>query len=382
MITLSQRKTMKPQPMPTPMTSPTSSTCCAVLQQSARQQSAHQRCTLPRGRLGWCGIALWCLGFWVVLSPSHVFGQPPQCDPTKILTADSCAKCHLGEVETWKQTPHFQTFEELHRDPRAKEIAQKMGQRSIKRGNLCINCHYTLREEDGRLKAVSGVSCESCHGAAQDWLALHNDYGGPTATKESETPEHAEQRVAESIAAGMRNPRNLYLVAQSCLQCHTVPNELLVNQGGHLAGSDQFELVAWSQGRVRHNFLRTDGKSNGTNPVEKLRVMYVIGQIADLEYSTRATALATERGKYGLTVANRAATVATRLFEIQQQINHPTLQEILLAFADAELRVNNTSQLNQIADQIKQLGIQFADEVNGTELAAVDVWLPDPRDYR
>ena len=308
--------------------------------------------------------------------------QPPQCDPSKVMTSESCAKCHAGAVRTWQQTPHFQTFEQLHRSPRAKEIARNMGQRSIKRGNLCIHCHYTTQKQDDRLRVVEGVSCESCHGASADWIQLHNDYGGPVATRESESVIHRDQRIADSIAAGMRNPRNLYLVAQSCLQCHTVPNEQLVNQGTHRAGSEDFELVAWSQGMVRHNFLRTGGQSNATNSPERLRVMFIVGKIADLEYSTRATALATERATYGLTVANRAAAVAINLYEIQQMINDPFLEKILVAFARAELKVDNAAQLDQIADEIRQLGINFADQADGSRFAAIDSMLPAPDEYR
>ena len=315
-----------------------------------------------------------------MVSPSAA--QPPQCNPDKVMSAASCAKCHDNEVAVWQQTPHFQTFEQLHRNPRAKEIAKNMGQKSIKRGNLCINCHYTSRRIGERTRIVSGVSCESCHGAAADWLALHNDYGGPTATQESESAAHRQQRIDSSISAGMRNPTNLYLVAQSCLNCHTVPNEALVNNGTHKAGSDEFELVAWSQGMVRHNFLRTEGKSNATNSREKLRVMYIVGQIADLEFSTRATALATERARFGLTVANRAAQVATRLYEIQQQVGDPLLQKILVEFSAAELRINNPQQLNQIADTINRLGIEFAGKADGHQFAAVDSMLPDPSTYR
>ncbi len=323
------------------------------------------------------------LTVWLVACiSSPATAQPPQCDPSRVMTAESCAKCHAGEVSTWQQTPHFQTFEQLHRNPRAKEIARNMGQRSIKRGNLCINCHYTTRQEGDRLRVVSGVSCESCHGAAADWIQLHNDYGGPTATRESESERHRQERLADSIDAGMRNPRNLYLVAQSCLQCHTVPNEQLVNQGTHHAGSADFELVAWSQGMVRHNFLRTDGQFNSASSPERLRVMFVVGKIADLEYSTRATALATERANYGLTVANRAASVATGLYEIQQLIQDPFLEDILLAFARAKLEINNAEQLNRIADEIRRLGIKFAEQADGSRLAAIDSMLPDKARYR
>ena len=308
--------------------------------------------------------------------------QPPQCNPNLVVTAEACAKCHAGEVAVWKQTPHFQTFEQLHRNPRAKQISKLMGQRSVKRGNVCIGCHYTTQADGDRNRVVSGVSCESCHGAASDWMALHNDYGGPTATKESESAVHRKSRIDASIQAGMRNPSNIYLVAQSCLQCHTVPNEKLVNTGTHLPGSEEFELVAWSQGMIRHNFLRTDGQSNARNSVEKLRVMFIAGQIADLEFSTRATGLATERAKFGLTVANRAATVATRLYEIQQLVNDPILEKILVKFSEARLALDNKAQLTEIADAINQWGIEFAASADGTKLAAVDTMLPDESQYR
>lgn len=285
-------------------------------------------------------------------------------------------------MAVWKQTPHFQTFEQLHRNPRAKEISKLMGQRSIKRGNVCIGCHYTTQKDGDRNRVVSGVSCESCHGAAADWLALHNDYGGPTVTREGESASHRKQRQEKSIAAGMRNPSNLYLVARSCLQCHTVPNEKLVNTGTHVPGSEHFELVAWSQGMVRHNFLRTNGESNAINPPEKLRVMFVVGQIADLEFSTRATAAATELATYGLTVANRASTVATRLYEIQQLIGDPVLERILVKFSAAELDTNNSAQLTEIADAIQQWGLEFAATADGSKMAAIDSMLPDPSQYR
>lgn len=318
----------------------------------------------------------------VVAASVPALAQPPQCDPTKVQGSETCIKCHASEVATWQQTPHYQTFEQLHRNPRAKEIAQLMGQRSIKRGDLCIDCHYTSKAVDEKISVISGVSCESCHGAAADWLEMHNDYGGPTATRESESETHRQQRIENSIAAGMRNPSNLYLLAQSCLNCHTVPKESLVNEGTHHAGSAEFELVAWSQGRVRHNFVRSNGERNDPSPPERLRVMYVTGQIADLEYSTRATAQATYKAKYGLVAAQRAAAVAVRLFEIQQEIKDPVLAEILTVFAEARLAANNRDQLESIADRIRQLGIQFASEADGKNLAAIDRWLPDPASYR
>ncbi len=309
--------------------------------------------------------------------------QPERCDPSKTLSSEQCAKCHGNEVQVWKKTPHFTTFQELSRRPRSKEIINKMGlTKSVKRNDVCMGCHFTVQQKGEKLKAIAGVSCESCHGSSRDWLSVHNDYGGPTATKENETETHRLKRLQLAEELGMRNTENLYLIASSCLNCHTVPNEELVNVGGHFAGTEDFELVAYSQGQIRHNFLRTGNTSNAMSTRERLRVMYVVGVIADLEYSTRATSLATEKSTYGLNVANRAAQKSVKLYELQQILNDPDIQAILEAFADVSLRVGNQQQLDEVADLIKQHGQQFAQRHDGTQLAAVDPHLPAPSTYK
>lgn len=323
---------------------------------------------------------VWLLWVAVVFPNTSLANPPEQCDPSKVLSAATCAKCHASETEVWKHTPHFRTFDTLHRTPRAKEIAAKMGVSSIKRSEVCASCHYTQQQDEGRLKTISGISCESCHGAAKDWFALHNDYG-PGVTKDLESAQHREQRRDQSIAAGMRNPANLYLIARSCLGCHTVPDEKLVNVGGHAAGSADFNLVAWSQGKVKHNFLSRGGR-NAVSAPERLRVMYLMGLIADLEFSTRAIGGATAKAKYGVTVANRAVACALKLQEIQCTLQHPLLGQILVAFSEAELRTNNEEQLSAIADRIRQAGTQLPEELNGKQLDFLDPQLPPPSAYK
>lgn len=332
--------------------------------------------------MSWLPWAIAALIAVALLYPTASLAQPPQCNPEKVVTWQGCAKCHANEVSVWKQTPHHQTFEQLSRNPKAAEICRKMGVRSVKRSDICINCHFTLQQQGDRNKPVSGISCESCHGAAKDWLEIHNDYGGNSATKETESMEHRDMRLVNATINGMRNTRDLYLIASSCYNCHTVPNESLVNVGGHKAGSQDFELVAWSQGRVRHNFLRTDGMSNATSTAERLRVMYVVGVIADLEFSTRATAAATEKSTYGLAVAKRAALKATRLMELNAIMPIEEVTEVLTAFSEAQLRTNNRMQLNDIADRIRNAGQSFALNADGAELEAVDAFLPPPSQYR
>lgn len=324
--------------------------------------------------LAWCASAL--------ILTSVARGQNDRCDPNKVVSSESCAKCHVDEIQVWKQTPHFRTFEELGRRPKAHEICSKMGLRSVKRSEVCIACHFTTQATNGKIKPVSGISCESCHGAAKDWITIHNDYGSPLATKEMETLEHAQLRLEKSNALGMRNTRDLYSIASSCFNCHTVPNEELVNVGGHKATSDEFELVSWSQGQVRHNFFRTNGQYNSVSTPARIRVMFVVGLIADLEYSTRATAKATSKSTYGINVANRAARTAMKLYEVQRQIQDPSVQAVLRSFASAELRLNNSQSLLQIADEIKMAGMQFSTETNGDQLSAIDPMLPDPSQYK
>lgn len=335
----------------------------------------------PHVRIGRLALVL-SLGGLVGLSIGGADAQVPHCDPARVVGTATCAKCHAAEHAVWTRTPHCATIETLHRNPEALEIARRLGYSSIKRNDVCVDCHYTSRLENEIPRVAEGISCESCHGAARDWVLLHSDYGGLAANKHTETEQHRLERLTRSVAAGMRNPKNVYSIARSCLQCHTVPNERLINVGGHSAGSQDFELVRWSQGLVRHNFLGAAGGGNEPSSLERLRVMYVAGLIADLEFSTRATAGATEKSAYGLAVAARAASVAVRLFQVQQRLGDRHVHAALEAFAAAELKINNAGQLGEIADRIQEAGWRFADTADGRQLGAIDSMLPDPVTYR
>ncbi|MEM9185615.1 MAG: cytochrome c family protein [Planctomycetota bacterium] len=308
--------------------------------------------------------------------------KPLACDPAKVLGAESCARCHQAEVNQWRSTPHYQTFDTLHRTPEAKAIAQRLGLRSVKRNDTCVQCHYTRSEQRGRVRVVSGVSCESCHGPGKDWLELHADYGGSGVNKRTETAEHRTARREASIAAGMNNPANLYLIARQCLACHTTPNEELVNVGGHNAGSAGFELVAWSQGRVRHNFQRGAAGENAPSSLARVRVMYVVGALADLEASLRAVAKATSADTFGRAAATRAAVVKQRLWEVQRKIDSPVLRDALDAVSELTLTLGNADAINGAADQIGRVAFRFAEGVDGARLAAIDPLLPPPSTYK
>ena len=329
------------------------------------------------GRWSWIVLLIPSIG-----SAEELHLDALRCDPAKVLGADSCAKCHEQELQQWKRTPHFATFESLHRNPEAKAITKRLGLSTVKRNETCVKCHYTQQNKGSRVRVVAGVSCESCHGAAKDWIALHNDYGGANVGKQQESNEHREQRVQESVAAGMNNPANYYLVARQCLACHTTPDEQLVNVGGHVPGSRDFEFVSWSQGMVRHNFLRTGGAANGTASQAQLRVMYVVGVMADLEASLRATAQATTKATFGTASAQRAARLKQALLEIKQLSSDLYIEQALDAALQAPLKLNQSESLLAAAKLIGEAAYHFAENARGEDLATLDPLLPQPNSYR
>ena len=119
----------------------------------------------------------------------------------------------------------------------------------MKRSTVCRQCHYTSRVKENKVRPAWGVSCESCHAPAGDWNDIHNRQGGNQAAEKLKwgdgKTESSENRVARLGAArdkGMVHSEMLYEIAANCFGCHTVPNETLVNRGGHHVGKE-FDLV-------------------------------------------------------------------------------------------------------------------------------------------
>ena len=103
----------------------------------------------------------------------------------------------------------------------------------------------------------------------------------------------------------MIRTRSIYQLAKNCYGCHVVPQEDLVNKGGHRAGS-AFELVSWSQGEVLHNTWYSKGKDNVPASAERKRMLYLVGLGVELETALRAVGKATARKPYAFEMAKRA----------------------------------------------------------------------------
>ncbi len=294
-------------------------------------------------------------------------------DPAKIRTAEACGECHVEELEVWKRTPHATGFKTLHRKESAELIAGKMGFKLIKRESLCLRCHYTPTVQSEKLRAVSGVSCESCHGAARDWIDIHNDYGAKGVTHATETPEHRAERIGKSRAAGMRRPSDLYGVVKSCFGCHTVPHERLVNIGGHSVGS-AFELVEWSE-KIRHNFLESlhgGSRENATRSEKRKRVLYVVGRAVDLETALLAVAEASGENLYLKAMIRRVRVALSEVRAIARRADLPEVDAMVAAVRGVRVSIGQRAALLLAADTIGESTRGFLSRHDGTVLAALD----------
>jgi len=307
--------------------------------------------------------------------------EPGERDPAKVVGPKECAECHKDATAIWRHTHHFTTFREMPRKKKAIEIAHKMGLRRIKEGSVCLTCHFTSRLNDqGKPEPIAGISCESCHGAGKGYIKVHSNFSGKK--EKQETPAEEKARWKKSEAAGMIRPHMMYTWARNCYSCHVVPEEKLVNVGGHPAGSP-FELVAWSQGEVRHNVWYNKGKSNPPADLNTRRKMFVVGMAVELETSLRAVGKATKKAKYAVTMAKRAARARSRFEQATGLVKGvPEMAEITKIAKGAGLKLNNDAELSKAADRIGALTQEIVDKYDGSGMGGIDPALPGEKDWK
>jgi Cytochrome c554 and c-prime len=301
-------------------------------------------------------------------------------DAAKIVGPNECAECHKQEAQAWKGTHHFKTFREMPRNPEANEIAEKMGVRRIKSESLCLNCHFTVQQKNNKEEPVSGISCESCHGAGQDWIKVHSGFSGKKEQTETKAEEEARWKLADS--KGMIRPRSLYQLAKNCYSCHVVPQEDLVNKGGHRAGS-AFELVSWSQGEVLHNTWYSKGKNNVPASAARKRMLYLVGLGVELETALRAVGKATVRKPYAFEMAMRAERARKQLAAAAKAApNVPEIAKMVEFAYSAGLKLNNERFLTAAADGVSKLLASITEKYDGSTMAGLDSLIPGPDKFK
>ena len=301
-------------------------------------------------------------------------------DLAKTVGPNACAECHKQEAEAWKGTHHFKTFRDMPRNTKANEIAKRMGVRRIKSESLCLNCHFTVQQKEGKQEPVSGISCESCHSAGQEWIKVHSGFSGKTA--KTETKAEAEARLKLADAKGMIRPASIYQLAKNCYSCHVVPQESLVNKGGHKAGS-AFDLVSWSQGEVRHNTWHSKGKDNVPANAARKRMLYLVGLGVELETALRAVGKATVRQPYAFEMAKRADRARQQLAAAAKAAPAvPEIAKLIEIGHSAGLKLNNESQLATAADGISTLLVSITGKYDGSTMAGLDALISGPDKFK
>jgi len=301
-------------------------------------------------------------------------------DPAKIVGANACAECHKEEAEAWKGSHHFKTFRDLPRNTKANEIADKMGVRRVRTDRLCASCHFTVQQKNNRDEAVSGISCESCHGAGRDWIKIHSGFSGKTVLFESKAEEKERWKLSDS--KGMIRPRSFYQLAKNCYACHVVPQEDLVNKGGHKAGS-AFDLVSWSQGEVRHNTLYSKGRENVPSSAARKRMLYLVGIGVELETALRAVGKATVRKAYAFEMAKRADQARKQLATAAKAApGVPEIAKMVELGHSAGLTLNNERPLTAAADGVANQLTIITEKYDGSTMAGLDSLIPGPDKYK
>jgi len=150
---------------------------------------------------------------------------------SRFLGASSCSSsgCHGGggqnqnQYLVWSlQDFHSQRPFATLTTARSKQIADALQIKDPTADRRCTTCHAPLREVPESLRTEAfrvseGVSCESCHGPAEAWLRPHT---------------RSDWSHADRVFAGMRDLKNLYVRANTCVACHqTVATPLL--KAGH-----------------------------------------------------------------------------------------------------------------------------------------------------
>src|SRR5579872_995436 len=193
------------------------------------------------------------LGVSLVLWSGALLAQT--AETPKYTGPGSCASpsCHGGvqvrtttsvqqnEYSTWVvKDKHAHAFAVLT-NPVATRMAKilgpdKLGSAKADTAPKCLACHALSPPDADRARtfdSTDGVSCESCHGPASNWLGPHTTKGW--------THER-------SVAAGMRDLRDPVRRAENCLTCHLGTADKVVDHEMIAAGHPDlyFELASFT----------------------------------------------------------------------------------------------------------------------------------------
>jgi hypothetical protein len=181
--------------------------------------------------------------------------KPPLAlaDPLRFLGSASCSAsmCHGGagpdrrQFQIWSTLDYHTKARATLTMPRSDRFAQALDLGDAKTNNSCTTCHdpwhnLPLARKGPNVRSTDLVSCETCHGPAEPWIRGHT---------------RSDWSHADRVAAGLRDLKNLYVRANTCVACHqNVDSDLLKIGHPELI----FELDGQSVTEPRHWRERRD----------------------------------------------------------------------------------------------------------------------------
>jgi hypothetical protein len=157
---------------------------------------------------------------------------------------------------------HSRAFATLEGED-SKRIARYMGIEATS-SDKCLACHApaAAAAPGGRHRRQDGVSCEHCHGPAEEWLEPHAEKTWP-------------QKRAQFLDRGFYDNNDLALRAEKCASCHLeIDHEIVA--GGH--PPLQFEMVAYAQ--IMKHWDDADERTEGAFSLDP--TIWSVGQVVGL----------------------------------------------------------------------------------------------------
>jgi len=160
-----------------------------------------------------------------------------------------------NEYYTWqKHDKHSKAYSDLN-TPAARKMAKHLKLGDPTKEPQCLACHTTYVPEQSlrgeRYNVEDGVSCESCHGASENWLRSHAERG---ATHE------------RNISNGLNNTVSLDKRAKLCLSCHFGDESKRVTHELYGAGHprlrfelDTYGILQPKHWEVDHDYIERKG---------------------------------------------------------------------------------------------------------------------------
>ena len=148
-----------------------------------------------------------------------------------------------NEYATWSVSDKHQRAYKVLEEPRGKRMAEILKIADATKDRRCVVCHVVgVRDEK---TASDGVSCEACHGPAEQWLGSHIRPNTHDA----------------SLKLGMIDTRNIEVRAKLCLSCHLGSGERVVDHELIAAGHPDlaFELDTFTAAQPSHHRPRPGG---------------------------------------------------------------------------------------------------------------------------